>query len=113
MNRYLGEIERRRKAMWRQGDVLIEAVSEVPENLPRVKRLVLASGDNTAQRHEIKERGVAELFGDPARSLYLVVKGEEATVVHPEHGPIVLKKGQYRVWRQREFAGTETRRVLD
>jgi hypothetical protein len=79
--------------MWRQGDVLIERVAEIPAGLPKVKRLVLAAGDSTAQRHEIKERGV----------------------VHPEHGPIVLKKGTYRVWRQREYVepGQSPRNVMD
>jgi hypothetical protein len=101
--------------MWRQGDVLIERVAEIPAGLPKVKRLVLAAGDSTAQRHEIKERGVAELFGNPRGDLFLNVKAEEATVVHPEHGPIVLKKGTYRVWRQREYVepGQSPRNVMD
>ena len=38
---------------------------------------------------------------------------EEATVVHPEHGPIKLPKGNYRVWKQREFADEKPRPVRD
>ncbi len=101
--------------MWRQGDVLIESIPVIPDGMPKLKRLVLASGDNTAQRHQIKERNAARLFGDPNSFLYLLVTADEATVVHPEHGPITLAKGSYRVWRQREFttAAAAPRRVYD
>ncbi|HVT81496.1 MAG TPA: hypothetical protein VHM90_12650 [Phycisphaerae bacterium] len=101
--------------MWRQGDVLIERIASIPRDLPRLKRLVLASGDSTAQRHEIKERGVAKLFGDPKSALYFHVTASQATIVHPEHGPITLPEGTYRVWRQREFVAPEIapRTVVD
>ena len=43
--------------LWRQGDILIERVETIPEKLPDVRRLVLASGDSTAHKHRIAERG--------------------------------------------------------
>jgi hypothetical protein len=45
--------------------------------------------------------------------LYLRVLAERATVVHQEHGPIVLPQGAYRVWRQREYTPQGIRRVVD
>ena len=99
--------------MWRQGDVLIEQIHEIPPNLKQIKRLILAAGDNTAQRHQIKERGVAQLFQDNRGQLFLAVTAQQAVVVHPEHKQIVLPKGNYRVWRQREFDPVRPRTVAD
>jgi hypothetical protein len=99
--------------MWRQGDVLIDDVSEVPATATRLKRLVLASGDSTGQRHTIKDRKSAELFADAGDRLYLRVTADQATVSHPEHGPVTLPRGQYRVWKQREFTDAKPRPVYD
>ena len=102
--------------IWRQGDVLIERVESVPPSAKRLKRLVLASGDSTGQRHQIKDRRAARLLssdegGDPR--LFLEIIAELAAVVHPEHGEIVLPRGAYRVWRQREFDDHGSRFVAD
>jgi hypothetical protein len=99
--------------MWRQGDVLIEQVGEVPANATRLKRLVLAAGDSTGQRHMIKDRKTAELYLALDETLYLRVTADEATVAHPEHGHLALPRGAYRVWQQREFTDARPRRVYD
>ncbi len=102
--------------MWRQGDVLIERVEAIPSSARRLKRPILASGDSTGQRHQIKDRRAAQLLsvGDGrATQLFLEVTAEEAGVVHPEHGEIVLPRGVYRVWRQREFDERGDRFVAD
>ncbi len=102
--------------MWRQGDVLIERVGEIPAEAKRLKRPILASGDATGQRHQIKDRNAARLLAwndGGATRLFLEVVADEAEVVHPEHGEIVLPRGTYRVWLQREFTGFGTRSVVD
>jgi hypothetical protein len=99
--------------MWQQGDVLIEQVQELPFGLKKLSHLILASSDSTAQRHRIKERKVAELFSAERGDQYLIVTAAEATVVHPEHKPITLAAGMYRVWKQREFAAAKPRPVMD
>jgi hypothetical protein len=103
--------------MWRQGDVLIERVEAIPPSARRLKRPVLASGDATGQRHQIKDRQTARLLSYPSGAggmlLFLEVIAEEASVVHPEHGSIVLPRGAYRVWRQREFDDEGSRFVAD
>ncbi len=102
--------------MWRQGDVLIERVGAIPASARRLRRPVLASGDSTGQRHQIRDRRAARLLSSGeggATQLYLEVLAEEAGVVHPEHGEIVLPRGSYRVWRQREFDDPGPRLVAD
>lgn len=102
--------------MWRQGDVLIQRVESIPPSARAMKRAVLASGDSTGQRHQIKDRRAARLFssGNGAISdLFLEVIAEEASVVHPEHGEIILPRGTYRVWKQREFDDLGSRFVAD
>jgi hypothetical protein len=102
--------------MWRQGDVLIERVEAIPASARRLKRPVLASGDSTGQRHQIRDRRAARLLASGegnATQFYLEVVAKEAGVVHPEHGEVVLPRGTYRVWRQREFDDMGTRPVAD
>ena len=98
--------------MWRQGDILIEAVKEVPAAARRVNGLVLAEGAATGQRHRVKDRKSARLFRSGG-NLFLEVFAEEAEIVHPEHHEIRLTKGCYRVWRQREFTDAGSRWVVD
>ena len=103
--------------MWRQGDVLFQTIPALPEGLGRMPNLVLASGDSTGHRHMIKDRKTALLFrpvGQADDDLFLSVTAEEGCVVHPEHDTIVLPKGCYRVWRQREYGEQKKiRRVVD
>jgi hypothetical protein len=99
--------------MWRQGDVLIERVDTIPHDATRLKRLVLATGDSTGQRHMIKDRKTADLFSGPGDELFLRVTADGATIAHPEHGPIILPRGEYRVWKQREFTDQRPRPVFD
>lgn len=98
--------------MWRQGDILIDSISEVPAEARRMSGLVLAEGDSTGQRHRIRDRKSARLYRSE-RNLFLEVFAEEAVIVHPEHDEIRLTKGCYRVWRQREFTDRGTQWVTD
>jgi hypothetical protein len=99
--------------MWRQGDVMMDVVDQIPAGAARLKRLVLAAGDSTGQRHLIKDGKTAELYVAGGNTLFLRVTAAEATVAHPEHGPIVLPRGDYRVWKQREFTDARPRPVRD
>lgn len=102
--------------LWRQGDVLIQRVESVPPSARVLKRAVLASGDTTGQRHQVKDRRAARLHavGEGRETqLFLEVTDDEARVVHPEHGAVCLPRGVYRVWRQREFDDRAVRFVSD
>jgi len=103
--------------MWRQGDILFQTIEQIPFGVARMPNLVLASGDSTSHRHMIKDRKTAELFRSSnvtIDDLFLNVTANEASVVHPEHNTIVLPKGCYRVWHQREFGeDKKPKRVVD
>ena len=94
--------------MWRQGDVFVEVVHEIPAEAVQRTDLVLAEGEITGHTHRIRETDAATLYqhGDDR---FLFVTADLATIVHEEHGPIALKSGLYRVWRQREYAPTALR----
>jgi hypothetical protein len=98
--------------LWRHGDVLIAAVPSIPAGARRQPVLVLAHGELTGHSHRIAETETAELW-EWEGVLYLRVVAEAARVVHQEHGPITLPRGEYRVWQQREYTPAAIRRVYD
>jgi len=98
--------------MWRQGDVFIQACPQVPPEAKKLPHCILAKGELTGHAHRVEESGAAVLF-EFGGSQYLDVKAAQATVAHEEHGPIVLPRGTYRVWIQREYSPEEIRRVVD
>lgn len=89
--------------MWRQGDVLIQAVDDVPDDAALRPDLVLAEGELTGHMHRVDDLTAALLF-EKGDDLFLKVTAATATVVHDEHGPVTIKQGVYRVWRQREYS---------
>lgn len=108
--------------MYRQGDVLVIPVSELPKGLTPVKRdararIVLAEGEVTGHAHAITAPD-AELYADPAATAeaadrYLRIRST-VTLDHEEHGQITLPPGDYIVRRQREWTDAdEPRPVLD
>ena len=86
-----------------QGDVFITPVPAIPTDAQPRPHCVLAEGEVTGHSHRIAEAGDARLYAHPT-ALFLEVTAERATVTHEEHGPIVLPRGSYRVWRQREYS---------
>lgn len=98
--------------LYRHGDVLVETIEALPEDARRLQHLVLAEGELTGHSHRVAERDAAVLWQSD-RGLFLSVTGSSATLVHQEHGPIVLPRGAYRVWQQREYTPSEIRVVRD
>lgn len=98
--------------IWRQGDVMIQAVESVPDGVTPRKNLVLAEGEKTGHKHQVAEVEAAELFVKDG-VFYLRVTQDTATIVHNEHKPIALKRGMYRVWKQREYSPKAIRHVTD
>lgn len=101
--------------IYRQGDVLIEQIAELPKALKRQKgRIILALGEATGHHHAIEERDAADWWKADADGAdhFLTVKTETA-VTHQEHAPIVLPPGNYRVRRQREYTPAAIRNVAD
>lgn len=98
--------------MWRQGDIFVTTVQNIPADATLHPNCVLAEGEMTGHSHRIDTPGVARLYTHPT-SFYLEITAERATVVHQEHGPITLPRGLYRVWRQREYHPEAIRIVRD
>ena len=102
----------RTESLWRHGDVFIQSCGEVPSSARLLPHCILAKGEVTGHAHRIAERDSAQLFLQD-EILYLRVAEKRATVVHEEHAPIVLERGNYRVWIQREYSPEAIRRVVD
>ena len=103
---------------YRQGDVCLVPVAEVPKGAKIVARdrgrIVLAYGEVTGHAHAVLDRQ-AELFMAPdvdARFLR-VMAASGVELVHEEHATIPLPRGIYEVRTQREYSPEEIRRVAD
>ena len=107
----------RKKLLVRQGDVLIEQVSNDPKRSPHKVvprdggRIVLANGEATGHCHAIHEAG-AEMVELESGERF-VVSEVGIRIVHEEHAPIELPPGRYRIGRQREYSPEEIRNVAD
>lgn len=104
--------------MYRQGDVLVARVEQVPEGLEAVERedgkVVLAHGEATGHHHAIAEPGAELLEGKDLEERFLRVLQEGGVALtHQEHSTITLPVGDYRVMRQREYAPEAPRYVAD
>jgi hypothetical protein len=103
--------------IYRQGDVLIVSVNELPVDLDPVERengrVVLAHGEVTGHAHTIKAAGTA-LFRDPKlMAVFMTVTGDLVALEHDEHDTITLPPGNYRIIRQREYTPEAIRNVAD
>jgi hypothetical protein len=102
---------------YRQGDILLKPVKDLPDELkevPRDKgRIVLAEGEVTGHFHAIEDEGATFLAKneEEIEGRFLVIEAEAITaeaagveLVHPEHDTIKLPPGIYEVVRQREYS---------
>ena len=88
---------------YRQGDVLVEAIEELPASAIEQEpgeRIILATSETTGHAHAIA--------GSDARAfqaqgmLYIEILAQ-TELKHDEHAPVKLSPGIYRVRRQREY----------
>jgi hypothetical protein len=98
--------------MWRHGDVLIAPVKSIPDRAEERRGPVLAHGELTGHSHRLEDPTSGRILVRGGE-MYLRVTAETARVVHPEHAPIALPRGEYRVWRQREYTPRSIRTVHD
>ena len=98
--------------MWRQGDVFIAKVFSVPAAARRIAHGMLVEGEATGHSHRLEDLDTADVFQE-RDDLFICVRAESARIVHQEHGPILLPRGTYRVWKQREYALDAIRWVTD
>jgi hypothetical protein len=92
-----------KRATYRQGDVLLQKMDKLPENVHPVdwqERVVLAYGEVTGHAHAISTK-YAKMYMWQGERLLEVQPG--AKLVHEEHGTIALPEGVYKVVQQREY----------
>ena len=94
-----------KKKLFQQGDVLF-FTDKLPDGLtpvaPRSGRFIFAEGEATGHHHSVGVEDGVELYTDEAGTLWCRVAADEATVKHQTHGPITLKKGDYKIGIVRE-----------
>jgi hypothetical protein len=99
--------------IYRQGDVLIKRIKAVPQNTAKVRESgILAFGEVTGHCHKVDNLEQAEVL-EVGNDLYLRVSDEGVRIVHDEHAPICLPKGDYAVVIQQEYTPQEIRNVAD
>lgn len=118
------------KTQFRQGDVLIERVENVPSEKLKAQtengRVILAHGEVTGHAHEIEEPKAASIapLSNPfvlasdlqdaaAMTRHFLRLKKGSAVKHQEHSRIPLKRGGHRVTRQREYSPEAIRNVAD
>lgn len=102
----------------RQGDVLIERISSLPKNLKPAPGTILAHGEVTGHAHEIEDATVIRLFEPSetdtrAESTKFMRLARSTALKHQEHARIPLRRGAYKITRQREYSPEAIRNVAD
>lgn len=102
--------------IYRQGDVLIVSVANIPDNALKLQRaklgVVLAEGEVTGHAHRIASRH-ATLYRTELDARYMRVTAPVA-LKHEEHKSIEIPPGCYRVTIHTEYRpGALPRQVQD
>ncbi len=96
------------KELYRQGDVLVEAIETIPEGTKPAKTKIVAYGETHGRGHVIT--GDADVL-ETNDGLFIDVHGvaaiehlrTESLTWTEEHHPIPLKQGKYKIKIQREY----------
>jgi len=105
--------------IYRQGDVLLIPVDNIPDGTRTVARddrgrLVLAEGEVTGHAHAIVDEAAELVTADEAAELYLLVHGTDpVALLHEEHATVQVPPGKYERRILREYAPEEIRQVAD
>ena len=83
---------------FRHGDLLIEQIDQIPQDVKLVSSNIILEGTLTGHAHRLNG---GQIFGKEG-TVYLSVP-ESGTLTHEEHNTINLPAGNYIVIRQREF----------
>lgn len=92
--------------LYRQGDVLIREISQLPEKIRPVQstdRYILAEGEATGHHHSIQATDGLSVFQQKSGELVMQVEEKSVSLKHQEHAPIEIPLGIYEVKRQREY----------
>jgi hypothetical protein len=107
------------KNVFRQGDVLLIAVDEIPaaakKQKPKGKKVILALGEATGHHHRFEFLDTShnvKLYVADGGARYVHVKAA-AELLHEEHSTVNVPAGKYLLPSQVEYTPAELRRVAD
>jgi len=101
------------KSIYRQGDVLLIPISEIPSNVVKTKLVRLANGEVTGHHHSIFSDNAVGFADDENSLAEFVDVLSPVDLVHQEHETITLPPGKYRSVIQSEYTPQEVKRVAD
>ena len=93
--------------IFRQGDLLISRVEEIPTNAVAKSTNVIATGEKENHQHQLI--GDHKIFEIPDYGTIYFEAKEEVSLDHPEHNTIQIPKGVYTVVHERSFSPFEQR----
>ena len=101
---------------YQQGDVILEAVGEMPLGNPVATEqghFILARGEATGHAHRIESIAGVEFIEKDG--MFYIHNAKPVMVRHEEHKPIIIPAGIWRVRGVREYDhfAEEARRVAD
>ncbi len=96
--------------MWRQGDLLILKIKDIPAEASKQEKRILAEGEATGHMHELD---AGEVYEKDGVLFFQIDPAGPATLHHPEHKAITFEPGRYKVIRQREYEPQGWRDVAD
>jgi len=104
--------------LYRQGDVLFRRLRELPRGkMIRRESGIVALGEVTGHSHALaaEDRDIAAVLEMGSRLFVHVGHTDRGgvTVVHEEHAPVTLPKGDFEVIIQREYTPQKIRPVAD
>ena len=105
---------------YRQGDVLLESVTCIPEGAVEIKptkdgKIILALGEATGHHHRFED----VLEEDPTVKMWAIGKVKYIEVManvmlkHEEHAPHAIPPGIYKLPVQVQYSPKELQRVTD
>lgn len=91
---------------YRQGDVLFKLVETMPVEGKRRNSGHIVEGEATGHVHRVAEQDLAQAeVMECGNELFVRVTAEGGvSIVHEEHRPVRLPRGDYEIVRQREYA---------
>jgi len=106
---------------FRQGDVLLIPVDNIPANAKPVDpdggKLILAYGEVTGHHHAVEQQDGVQLVtaeqADELRMWLEISTAEPVALTHQEHATIMVPPGRYERRIQREYAPDAIRTVQD
>ena len=84
--------------MFRQGDVLVKKIDHIPTGVIKKEDNIILEGEVTSHMHRLIGGDI--LLADTRIFLHVPEIGK---IIHEEHFPIPLERGDYEVIRQRQY----------